>query len=416
MAKPNPSLPLSFSQPFPLLALALLAALLLVVPDPVESITAVSDIQVLHALRESIDPVTITTSSFLYSWDFNVDPCDSPGAFLGILCSFPLDNTSSRVIAIGLDDAGYDGFLSPAIGNLTELVTLDITGNKFRGPIPETIVNLRQLTKLLISENLFTGQIPEGITKLKLLQEIDVSRNHLSGQIPMRIAVLRSLTRLIMSDNAISGRLPDLAGMWQLSILDVSYNELYGNIPRMPRNVRTLLMTRNVLSGHISPLKHLRRLLVLDLSSNRLSGRILHEILTMSTLVRLNVSHNHFTAIDQIDFPSSESRLQVIDANDNQIHGHLPLTLAGLENLTSLDLSHNYLTGSISSEFGGKVGKPWTNLFLNDNFLQGNIPPKLVDDARQIRGNFANNCLKCPSTVQLCRGGQRPHAVCAAQR
>ncbi|CAN0923018.1 LRR receptor-like serine/threonine-protein kinase FLS2 [Linum grandiflorum] len=389
MAKPNPSLPLSFSQPFPLLALALLAALLLVVPDPVESITAVSDIQVLHALRESIDPVTITTSSFLYSWDFNVDPCDSPGAFLGILCSFPLDNTSSRVIAIGLDDAGYDGFLSPAIGNLTELVTLDITGNKFRGPIPETIVNLRQLTKLLISENLFTGQIPEGITKLKLLQEIDVSRNHLSGQIPMRIAVLRSLTRLIMSDNAISGRLPDLAGMWQLSILDVS---------------------------HISPLKHLRRLLVLDLSSNRLSGRILHEILTMSTLVRLNVSHNHFTAIDQIDFPSSESRLQVIDANDNQIHGHLPLTLAGLENLTSLDLSHNYLTGSISSEFGGKVGKPWTNLFLNDNFLQGNIPPKLVDDARQIRGNFANNCLKCPSTVQLCRGGQRPHAVCAAQR
>ncbi|CAN1253446.1 LRR receptor-like serine/threonine-protein kinase FLS2 [Linum perenne] len=362
---------------------------LVLIPKPVESITAVSDVQVLHAVRESIDPVSITTSSFIYSWDFNVDPCESPGAFLGVLCSFPLDNSSSRVVAIGLDDAGYDGFLAPAIGNLTELVTLDLTGNKFRGPIPETIVNLRLLTKLLVSENLFTGQIPEGITRLKLLQEVDLSRNHLSGQIPARIAVLRSLTRLIISDNAISGRLPDLSGMWQLSVLDVS---------------------------HISPMKHLRKLLVLDVSDNRLSGRILREVLTMSTLVRLNVSHNHFTAIDAIDFPGGETRLQMIDANDNQLHGHLPLSLAALDNLTSLDLAHNYLTGSISAEFGAKIGKQWTYLYLNDNFLQGSIPPKLVDIARQIRGSFANNCLKCPATVPLCRGGQRPHAVCAAQR
>ncbi|CAN1833578.1 LRR receptor-like serine/threonine-protein kinase GSO1 [Linum perenne] len=404
--KPNTNLPL--------LAMAFIA--LVLIPKPVESITAVSDVQVLHAVRESIDPVSITTSSFIYSWDFNVDPCESPGAFLGVLCSFPLDNSSSRVVAIGLDDAGYDGFLAPAIGNLTELVTLDLTGNKFRGPIPETIVNLRLLTKLLVSENLFTGQIPEGITRLKLLQEVDLSRNHLSGQIPARIAVLRSLTRLIISDNAISGRLPDLSGMWQLSVLDVSYNEIYGNIPKLPRNLKTLLMTRNVLSGHISPMKHLRKLLVLDVSDNRLSGRILREVLTMSTLVRLNVSHNHFTAIDAIDFPGGETRLQMIDANDNQLHGHLPLSLAALDNLTSLDLAHNYLTGSISAEFGAKIGKQWTYLYLNDNFLQGSIPPKLVDIARQIRGSFANNCLKCPATVPLCRGGQRPHAVCAAQR
>ncbi|CAN0858026.1 LRR receptor-like serine/threonine-protein kinase FLS2 [Linum grandiflorum] len=366
-----------------------LLLLVSIILAPVQSITHVPDSDALRALKESIDPVTITASSFLYSWDFSVDPCDSSGAFLGVLCSFPLDNSTSRVVAIGLDAAGYDGFLTHEIGNLTELATLDLTNNNFRGPIPETIVNLRQLTKFLISENLFTGQIPEGITKLKKLEEIDISHNHLSGDIPAKITSLRSLNRLIISDNAITGRLPDLSGLWQLSALDVR---------------------------HISPVKHLQRLLVLDLSNNRLSGRIIHEVLTLSSLVRLNVSHNHFTVMEPIDFPGRETHLQVLDANDNQLHGHLPLTLAGLDNLTSVDLSHNYFSGSIPFEFGAKVGRPWRYLFLNDNFLQGSLPPQFTDEAREIRGSFANNCLRCAQTVPLCRGGQRPHVVCAAQR
>ncbi|CAN1731922.1 LRR receptor-like serine/threonine-protein kinase FLS2 [Linum perenne] len=396
--------------------LILLIVSLILALHQVHSITHPSDSQALRALKDSIDPVTITTSSFLYSWDFSLDPCDSSGAFLGVLCSFPLDNSTSRVVAISLDASGYDGFLTHDIGNLSDLSTLDLTSNNFRGPIPETIANLRQLTRFLISGNLFTGQIPDGITKLKKLQEIDISHNHLSGDIPARITSLRSLTRLVISDNAITGRLPDLSGLWQLSALDVSYNELYGNIPRLPLTLKTLSMSNNVISGHISPLRHLQRLLVLDLSHNRLSGRIIHEVLTLSSLVRLNVSHNHFTVMEPIDFPGRETHLQVLDANDNQLHGHLPLTLAGLDNLTTVDLSHNYFSGTIPYEFGAKVGRPWRYLFLNDNFLQGSLPPQFTEEAREVRGSFANNCLRCSETIPLCRGGQRPHVVCAAQR
>ena len=119
--------------------------------------------------------------------------------------------------------------------------------------------------------------------------------------------------------------------------------------------------------------------------------------------------------MEPIDFPGRQTHLQVLDANDNQLHGHLPLTLAGLDNLTSVDLSHNYFSGSIPFEYGAKVGRPWRYLFLNDNFLQGSLPPQFTDEAREIRGSFANNCLRCTQTVPLCRGGQRPHVVCAAQ-
>ncbi|CAI0541131.1 unnamed protein product [Linum tenue] len=208
-----------------------------------------------------------------------------------------------------------------------------------------------------------------------------------------------------------------MSGLWQLSALDVSSNNLYGNIPRLPLNLKTLLMSHNVFSGHISPVKHLQKLLVLDVSDNRMSGRVLRQVLTLSSLVRLNVSRNHFTAMDPIDFPGIETHLQSLDANDNQLRGHLPGSLAGLENLTSLDLSHNYLSGSIPMEYGAKLGRPWKYLYLNDNFLQGNLPPQLAAGGEDgIRGSLANNCLRCSTTVRLCRGGQRPHAVCAAQR
>ncbi|VVA40845.1 PREDICTED: leucine-rich repeat receptor [Prunus dulcis] len=48
------------------------------------------------------------------------------GPVLGILCSFPLDNSSSRIIASELDGGGYDGFITLSIGNLTEVTIINL--------------------------------------------------------------------------------------------------------------------------------------------------------------------------------------------------------------------------------------------------------------------------------------------------
>lgn len=380
----------------------------------VHSLTLESDIQILRSIREAIDPTSIPRYSYLHSWDFSLDPCERTGAFLGILCTFPLDNSSHRITAIDLDDVGYDGFLAPSIGNLTELTTLGLSNNNFRGPIPETIACLRRLTRLSLSHNHLTGRIPPKITDLQQLEILDLSQNRLSGSIPTNITVLRSLTHVSLSNNAFSGRIPDLSGLWQLNTLDLGHNHLYGILPKLPTNLRTLALSHNALSGHISPVRMLRRLTSLDVSNNNLSGHISYEVLTLPSLVHIDISENQFTAMEAIENPERETQLQVLDAHANQLQGHLPPSLAAVKSLTTIDLSHNQFIGPIPMEYGAKLENSWKSLFLNDNFLIGNLPPEF-NHTLGIRGSLANNCLTCPTDITLCQGRQKPSSECAKQ-
>ncbi|KAF5733921.1 hypothetical protein HS088_TW16G00362 [Tripterygium wilfordii] len=383
----------------------------------VQSKTLDSDTQVLRLIKKSIDPTSIPSYSYIGSWDFSVDPCESSGGqFLGILCSYPSDNSSSRVTAIDLDPIGYDGFLAPAIGNLTELTILNLHNNKFRGPIPPTISNLKKLTIISLSQNFFTGSIPDEISQLKQLQSIDLSENNLSGFIPANISGLRSLTYLSLSRNSLSGRIPDLSGLWRLNILDISINQFYGIIPKLPAKLRTLSASQNAISGHITPISSLQLLRNLDLSNNRLSGPIRQEVLTLPQIIRINISVNHFTIFEPIRNPGRETHLQLLDAHTNQLHGHLPASLTMIENLTSINLSHNQFSGPIPMEYGEKLGSPWKTLFLDNNFLTGNLPQRFSDGTiKPVRGSLANNCLSCAPTIPLCSGGQRPASECVSR-
>ncbi|CAK7322628.1 unnamed protein product [Dovyalis caffra] len=368
------------------------------VPTQVHSLTLKSDIEVLQALMQAIDPVSITRG------------------FQGILCTFPTDKTANRIMAIDLDPAGYDGFLTPLIGNLTELTSLSINKNNFRGPIPETIANLQKLNRLSLSQNLFTGRIPQGIINLKHLEILDLSQNHLSSKIPANITTLRSLVQLSLSNNALSGKIPDLSGLWQLNTLDLSGNNLDGIVPNLPINLRKLSLSHNVLSGHISPVSVLQRLTVLDLSDNRLSGPIRQEVLTLPLVTRINISNNQFTEMQAIPYPRDDLQLRVLDAHANRLHGHLPISLVNIANLSSIDLSHNFFSGRIPLEYGAKLSSSWRSLFLEDNFLTGNPPAQFIDRTVAVRGSLAHNCLRCPPNIRFCRGGQRPSSECVGQQ
>ncbi|KAE8076411.1 hypothetical protein FH972_015066 [Carpinus fangiana] len=190
-----------------------------------------------------------------------VDPCESNGEqFLGILCSNPLDNVSSRVIAIDLDGIQYDGFLTPSIGNLSELTTLNLSKNKFRSTIPETISNLKKLTTLSMAYNYLTGTIPDSITLLKNIEHLDLSGNMISGSVPVNI------------------------------------------------------------SGHVSPVKKLKNFMKLDVSDNRFLGLINDYILSLTQLVYLDVSDNRFERIETTNLSEEETQLQLLDAENNQFH------------------------------------------------------------------------------------------------
>ncbi|KAG7958422.1 hypothetical protein I3843_10G020600 [Carya illinoinensis] len=383
------------------------------IPMLIHSSTLHSDIEVLRTVKHSVDSRSISSDSFLDTWDFRVDPCGSTGRhFLGVLCSIPLDHSPSRIIAIDLDDVGYDGFLTPSIGNLTELTILNLSKNKFRRTIPESISNLTKLTKLSLADNCLAGTIPTEITLLKNLEYLDMSGNTLSGSIPTNISRLRNLSYLRMARNALTGTIPDLTGLWQLETLDLSYNQLYGNLPYFPLRLTTLSLNDNILTGHISPVNMLSNLSRLDLSHNLLSGIIGKEILSFPRLVYLNVSNNQFNAIEAANFSMEERQLHFLDAENNNLHGLLPVNLTTIQNLTAINLSRNEFAGPIPREFGNKIEQSWRILYLDNNFLSGDLPTEFITHSKRITGSLANNCLKCPVHIKLCRGGQRPASEC----
>ncbi|KAL3829215.1 hypothetical protein ACJIZ3_018017 [Penstemon smallii] len=376
-----------------------------------DSKTLESDIIVLQSIKQSIDPNSITPNSFLNTWNFKNDPCETTGIhFLGILCTIPETiNSSSRVTAIDLEGDGLEGFLTPILGNLTELTLLNLKKNRFRGPIPNSVTNLKRLTRLLLSDNFFSGSIPSGFSTLKRLETIDLSLNRLSGSIPTSISSFRGLNQLTMSNNAFSGKIPNLRGLWQLNSLDLSSNQLYGNLPQLPTNLKSLSLAHNLLSGHVLSINRLRKLNTLDLSDNRLSGSINQEIFKLHDLTFVNVSSNVFTTIEVAKMANKPSQLRAIEAQNNRIRGHLPLNLISYENLNSVNLGHNLFRGVIPKEYG----RGWRSLFLDYNFLEGKLPLGFRSGGRT-RGSLAHNCLNCPNQVEICGGGQRPPSECIA--
>ncbi|XP_070058023.1 probable leucine-rich repeat receptor-like protein kinase At2g33170 isoform X2 [Nicotiana tomentosiformis] len=332
--------------------------------------TLPSDIQALQAIKMSIDPVSISSESFLRSWDFALDPCETTGAsFLGILCTIPLDNNStSRIMEIDLEGDELEGFLTPAIGNLTELVALNLGKNKFRGPVPETITNLRKLTSLQLYENFFSGKIPQ------------------------------------------------LNGLWQLSSFDLSNNQIYGNLPQFPLKIKTLSLGHNLLSGHISPVNKLRRLRILDLSDNRFSGAINKEVFMLPDISHANASVNRFTVLEVVEFTDKATQLHTLDVHGNRLRGHLPVNLVTYPNLTEINLGHNLFSGQIPSEYWPRLGFAWRSLDLEYNYLEGPVPRELNRTLEGVRGSFAHNCLTCPKGLQLCHGGQRPASECVRRK
>ncbi|CAG7897043.1 unnamed protein product [Brassica rapa] len=86
--------------------------------------------------------------------------------------------------------------------------TIDISGNRFQGGIPESIGLLKELIVLNMSNNAFTGRIPPSLSNITSLQSLDLSQNQLSGKIPPEIAKLTFLAWMNFSYNRLEGPIP----------------------------------------------------------------------------------------------------------------------------------------------------------------------------------------------------------------
>lgn len=254
----------------PSLLIPLLALLCNVFVNP--SLCLDTDGVVLLSFKYSIleDPLAV-----LSNWDAGDQ---TPCSWRGVTCGIPGNSTTYyRVVGLSLPNSQLSGSIPSNIGTIqflrtlnlsnnflngslppsllavaNELRFLDLSNNRISGQIPETIGRLTNLQVLNLSDNGLSGSLPENLTTLQNLTVVSLRNNYFTGSVPSRFSFVRVLD---LSSNFISGSLPPDFGGDNLNYMNLSYNNLSGEIPtdsasRIPGNA-TLDLSYNNLTGEI---------------------------------------------------------------------------------------------------------------------------------------------------------------------
>ncbi|KAI8930138.1 hypothetical protein BC831DRAFT_109447 [Entophlyctis helioformis] len=108
--------------------------------------------------------------------------------------SFPNIASLTGLTSIDLRNNGYTSIADNVFANMTELVRLEVEGNKFGGiPIPSSISNLPNLQRLNLFGAGVGGEIPRSLEKLTKLREFFIHGNTFNGTIPSWISNLKDL-------------------------------------------------------------------------------------------------------------------------------------------------------------------------------------------------------------------------------
>ncbi|PKI38366.1 hypothetical protein CRG98_041277 [Punica granatum] len=330
-------------------------------------------------------------ANVLLDWDdvHNTDFC----SWRGVAC----DNFSLSVVSLNLSNLNLGGEISPAIGDLRNLQSIDFQGNKLTGQIPDEIGDCSTLIHLDLSDNLLYGDIPYSISNLKQLEFLNLKNNQLTGPIPSSVTQIPNLKTLDLARNLLTGEIPRL----------LYWNEV----------LQYLGLRGNLLTGTLSPdMCQLTGLWFFDVRGNNLTGTIPENIGNCTSFEILDISYNQITG----EIPYNIAFLQVatLSLQGNRLTGKIPEVIGLMQALAVLDLSENELVGPIppilgNLSFTGKLylhGNKLTGpippelgnmsklsyLQLNDNHLTGTIPAELGKLDQLFELNLANNYLEGP--------------------
>ncbi|KAK9153564.1 hypothetical protein Sjap_001044 [Stephania japonica] len=290
-------------------------------------------ISLLAFKKGIVDP-----SGILNSWNDSLDLCQ----WKGVACG----RRHQRVTALTLRGSGLNGYISPFIGNLTFLRSIDLANNSLYGRIPQEIGRLFRLEHLFLHNNSLGGDIPSNLSQCFRLRELDISKNHLEGKIPEELTTLSMLTDLELFSNNLTGGIPHSIGnVSSLQEMSLAYNNLEGSIPHT--------------------IAQLKSLTLLQIAANRFSGVVPAVIYNMSSLNFISVTANQLQGEIPQDIGLALPNLKHLYLAGNQFSGVIPESLSNISQLQHLDLSGNSFIGKIPSRIGDLRSLQELNLELN---------------------------------------------------
>ncbi|KAL2480013.1 putative LRR receptor-like serine/threonine-protein kinase [Abeliophyllum distichum] len=288
----------------------------------------------------TIDPSNI----LIKNWSVSTPVC----VWIGVTCGL----RHQRVTALDISSMNLSGNIPSQLGNLSFLVSINLSSNYFYGSLPREMIQLRRLQIIDFRFNSFSGQIPSWFGFLQNLRLLNLRNNSFTGFIPPYLSNISTLQDLDLSVNSLQGKIPeDIGNLHNLKTLNLQYNRLTGLIPLTIFTISTLenlTLRRNNLSGNlpVDICRGLPRIKSFRLSSNELDGEIPSNLSECSQLQRLSLSYNKFRG----SIPSEIGRirmLQILYLGSNDLSGSIPPELGNLDNLVELDMPDNFLTGSI---------------------------------------------------------------------
>ncbi|KAK5818085.1 hypothetical protein PVK06_023016 [Gossypium arboreum] len=339
----------------------------------------------------------------------------------------------------------FEGPLPLSIGEISQLVLLDVSYNSLHGVISEAhLSNLAKLQRLSISFNSlsfhpssdwipllqlnfiglasseFGPQFPNWLKKQANFSHLDISNSNISDAIPDWFWNLpSSLKFLNLSFNQIGGKLPNILLEFEFSpVIDLNSNIFYGPIPQFLSNSSVLNLSNNKFNGSLSFLcttdgenkltgtippwigERLENLVVLRLRSNKFHGDMPSSLCQQQFLQVLDLSLNNISEIipsyfnnltAMADLESSEAKIEFsynyfvdYDIGDN----HFTTTTDGI-----FDDHLLVIWKGVEQEYGKTLGLLRV-INLACNKLSGEIPREIASLHGLISLNLSRNMLK----------------------
>ncbi|KAK2983454.1 hypothetical protein RJ640_024450, partial [Escallonia rubra] len=326
-----------------------------------------------HALLSLRVPVSGWSSSVTHACNWT-----------GVIC-----NRHGRVAALNLSNMGLLGPIPPNMGNLSFLVSLDLSNNNFSGgTIPATIFNLSTLQILSAASNQLSGALPLYTShQLANLEMLYVGYNSLTGNLPDSISNASKLTRLDLFANNFSGIIPNsLGNLGLLEYLILGRNNFISE-PSSPelsfitsltncKKLRVLLIRGTLIAGTlpVSVGNLSASLQEFHACGSRIRGTIPNEIGNLSDLISLSLHGNELSGSIPNTIKSLR-KLQMIAVDDNKLRGSIPDDFCQLPNLGGLYLGYNQLSGSVPACLWNISSL--RHIYLCSNKLTSRIPASL---------------------------------------
>ncbi|KAH0731607.1 hypothetical protein KY289_002795 [Solanum tuberosum] len=387
-----------------------------------------------------------------------------------------------RILSISFNQ--ISGTIPTSIEQLSRLEILDLGQSQLKGALPESIFNLTELTQLFLATNDWEGNLSQNdfarLHQLKFLAiscgerfsvnlssewippfsltYIEIRKCAFGSKLPTWLKTQKQLHTNILSNGSVSDSIPP--GLWtmcsQLQFLDLSDNEIGGNLPRLvnfpssqiwtadfyssysdgvvvdlssnsfhggippslcsPPSLFWLRLSRNNLFGELpKSLSNCKSLLTLDfwlrLSRNNLFGELPKSLSNCKSLLTLDIGGNKISGtIPKWFYPfllrkfersqvrnkdmTYTSTLDLIDLSFNNLHGEIPNEITGLSALGTLNLSWNQLSGRIPEDIGSM--QQLETLDLSSNHLSGSIPLSMTSITTLSYLNLSYNNLGGP--------------------